>query len=423
MFDVTLKRRVDDLSSLLDLAKILAAQTDLDRLLDIITRAAWKHLRCERATLWLYDDEHQELYTRITTQLEVDEIRIPLSKGIAGHVARTRQIANIDDPKSDAHHDSSIDRTTGFVTRNILAGPLVNVVENKLVGVLQLLNKTDGSFDAYDEYLLEAFGSHAAIALGRAQLLDAYHKKKEIEVSLAIARDIQAELFPDTLPQIRGYESAGWSRPCDATGGDYYDAFDLGPDTIGLTVADVSGHGLGPSLLMASTRATLHGLLTGTHDPLDVVTKLDRILSHDLASGKFVTLIYAVLDAARHRLAYCSAGHGPVLHYRAASGVFHSLPSTGVPLGVFPDLGYEPGEPVQLEPGDLVLFATDGIVETVNPAQEQYGPERLQRLLARAADQSPAQIIEQVRQAVDEFRVRTPQADDLTLLLLKRLPT
>ena len=175
-----LQRRLDAFCRLTEVTQTLAAEVDTERILSAIVNAACEALDCERASLYLYDAETNELYTSVVTELEISEIRKSIDFGVSGWVARTRELANVPDPPSDPNWNSQFDEATGFRTRNILAAPLIAPHGGALMGVLQLLNKRDGSFARYDEDLLRAFCHHAAAALDRAKLVEQIRQQKEI---------------------------------------------------------------------------------------------------------------------------------------------------------------------------------------------------------------------------------------------------
>jgi phosphoserine phosphatase RsbU/P len=418
------RERIAGLESVLEVTKSLAAERDLERLLELIIHQASVTLCCERASLFLYDEESRELYTRKVTMLEgIQEIRLPSNEGIVGLAARERRIVHIPDPYAHPLFNAEFDQRTGFRTRNILCAPLVSWGENKLLGVLQLLNKRDGGFVDIDQGLLDAFAAHAAIAIDRAILARHYEEKMRLMVSLDVARKVQASLFPRAMPALPGYEVAAASRPADATGGDYYDVIPQASGRLGLVVADVCGHGLGPSLLMASVRAMLRGFALRELPPDSLLTDLGHALAEDLSpTHRFVTLLYGALDPNRHVFQYANAGHGPVaLHFRAAEGRFHTLcedEARGCPLGIIEET-YQPCAPVPLAPGDMLVLGTDGLVET-RRGQEQFGIERLCDFLQRNAHTPLRETIVELMDATSAFQTHGRPDDDLTLLLVRR---
>jgi len=372
------RHRLIGLTKLMEITRRLAAQTEIGPILEIITEGACQALECERASLFLYDEQRRELYTRVTTDLEIREIRSSIEGGFNGWVGRNKRILNVADPAADERWNSSIDRQTGFLTRNILAAPLVSPRDERLLGTLELLNKKTGqAFDQADENLLLAFAAHAAVSLERVELHENFKNTREIEISLEAARNLQAGFLPQRLPRIEGYELAAWWHPALGVAGDYYDVLPLPDGRLALAMADVSGHGLGPSLIMASARAMLHVLSRTVADPARILTLVNETLTPDLKLGRFVTFLLGALDTGRHTFHFANAGHGPAFHVERASGRIRQLEATGCPIGVTLDELGESPEPVFLEPGDLLLVkgsrsaAMDRIIEQLEATPKQ----------------------------------------------------
>jgi phosphoserine phosphatase len=416
-----LRERLAGLTRLLNVTVELAAALDLDDLLRKVTVEACTALGCERASLFRYDPQTEELYTSVVTELEISEIRARIGEGIIGHAARERRLVHVPDPAADPRWNSAIDRQTGFTTRNILAAPLSSPHDGRLLGVLQLLNKRHGTFDAFDEELLVAFSQHAAVGLDRARMVDELRRREAALRSLEVAREIQRGFMPRTLPSVPGYEAATWWFPNEAVGGDYCDVLELRDGRTGLVIADVSGHGLGPSLIMASARAALRALAAEHSSTERLLGLLGRALATDLDDGRFITMALAALDPEAHTLVYANAGHAPALHYRAASGEFQSLEATGLPLGVLERPDYPESPPCEVRPGDLLFFCTDGIVDAVNEQDQRFGQRRLEALIREHAGDSVQNLVQNVAQSVCRHFVGQHPQDDLTILAAKRL--
>lgn len=237
----------DILWRILDVTRQLSTPIELDDMLVLVVDVARDVLRAERGTVFLYDKENHELFAEVGTGLEIEEIRFPADQGIAGICARTSSIVNVPDAYSHEGFNPEIDKKMGYRTRCILSVPLVGL-DDSLVGVLQLINKTEGPFNSEDERVAEVLASQCAVALQRARLLREYIIKQKIEHDLTLAREIQRELLPDSMPEIEGYDLAGWNEPADQTGGDIFDAISFDHGKVLLLLADASGHGLGPAL-------------------------------------------------------------------------------------------------------------------------------------------------------------------------------
>ncbi len=415
-----LHRQRQALQRLLELTGTLAHQVHLDQTLESITQLACQALDCERATLYQYDPDRQELVSRAATELEIPEIRHRLGEGISGYVAQTRQVLHVPDVHRDPRWSDQVDRRTGFQTRCVLAAPIVSP-RGQLLGVLQVLNKRGCSFEPFDEQLITAFCQHAATALERAQMIQEMRRQEAVQASLEVARTVQRSFMPKQLPRLPGYELVYWWYPHQHVGGDYLDIIPLSEEKTLLVMADVSGHGLGPALLMASVRAALRALVTQHHRPDELLMLLNRSLAADLQDGRFVTMVLAVLDVRTNQVEFANAGHGPALHYRAAEDRFDVLEATGLPLGVMEDVPYETGPPCHMAPGDLLLLCTDGIVEARNTQGEEFKLAGLKQLIRQTAPQGVRAVVDRIAERMRDYFVDEQPQDDLTVLALGRL--
>jgi phosphoserine phosphatase RsbU/P len=414
------RQQQDALLRLLDVTCELARHHSLDQILRTVTTGACNALGCERASLYLYDAERQEVYTRIATELEIEEIRSSIDHGVTGWVARNRELANIADPVSDPRWNPEFDKRTGFRTRNILSAPIVSSHEDRLIGVLQLLNKHDGPFGSFDEQMIRAFAAHAATALDRATLAAEAQRSHELQLAVNMGRRIQHSFLPRHLPKIPGYDLAAWWRPAESVSGDYYDVVPLPDGRLGLVVADVSGHGVGPSLLMASVRAMIHVLARMNSDPSQIVSQLAEMIAPDLDEGRFLTFLLVALDPVTHELTFCNAGHGPALIYHRATESFQVLNSTSLPLGFLTEFGARNGPTLEMGPGDLLVLATDGLIELQNADHELFGRKRLEAVIREYCTLAVQDIVMAIQDDVAEFLGDCDPLDDVTLMVLER---
>ncbi len=248
-------------------------------------------------------------------------------------------------------------------------------------------------------------------------------EREKLKQSLALAMEIQQHLLPAASPELAGFDIAGQCDYCDETGGDYYDFIQLmgvGPDKLGIAVGDVTGHGIGAALLMASARAVLRshaGRYGG--DLSKLLAALNEHLYRDTGDERFMTLFVGILDGASRSLTWASGGHDPALWRRRSDGQFEELPNTGAPLGVLEGMPFDQAGPVTMAPGDIIVVGTDGIWEAANPDHDMFGKDRLRDVIAANADRSAAEIHEAVVAAVHAFRGAEPQKDDITLVVIK----
>jgi len=413
-----LERHIADLQAVLEVSRELGATGELLPLLRKVEQAALRVLDCERATVFLFDREKHELYSSMATG--VSEIRFSADKGIAGEVVRTGQIINVPDAYADPRFNPEIDRKTGFRTRNMITFPLIGFDES-IVGVLQVLNKKSGEFDPWDHELVHTFGAQVGVAVQRQLLLEHYAEKQRIQRDLMIARDIQRGLLPKKDVRVPGFDIAGWNKPADETGGDCYDYLLLPDGSLAVTIADATGHGIGPALMIAECRALFRASITVSHDLAAVIGQVNNLLCEDLPDDRFVTAFFGLLSPNEHTLRFLSAGHGPLIKYERASDEITELKADGVPLGILPDIPFSHPEAFVMQPGDMMILVTDGFFEWAGPDRELFGLPRLYRTIRRSRDLPAADVIQALYNAVLDFARGTPQADDLTAVVIKRI--
>ncbi len=416
--------RIADLEKLLDVARRLGATTEIDPLLGAIAAAATAVLDCERASVFLLDRAAGELVSRVATGMEdspIHEIRFPVGVGIAGEVARSGTVVNLADAYADPRFNPEFDRKSGFRTRSMLAVPLADH-DGTTVGVLQLLNKAGAPFGGRDEHLAGFLGGQAGVAVQRQLLLGHFAEKQRIERDLAVARGIQQSLLPKHAPEVAGFDIAGWNRPADETGGDYFDFVPLAGGGIAFAIADATGHGIGPALVAAEARALFRAIIAADAALAPLVGRVNDLLCADLPEGRFVTALFGVVEAGGTGLRFVSAGQGPILVFRAASGTVEEFDSHGLPLGLVPEMEYDAESVVPLAPGDMLVLLTDGFYEWAGPDGSQFGTERVGDLLRRHAALAATDLIQALRAAVEDFAAGTVQGDDLTAVIVRRLP-
>lgn len=236
-----------------------------------------------------------------------------------------------------------------------------------------------------------------------------------------VAREIQQHLFPKAPPNLPGFDIAGASFPAAAAGGDYFDFIPMADNGLGLVVGDVTGHGIGPALLMAETRAYVRIAGLNRADAGEVLTRTNIALAEDIGSERFVTLFLGRLDAAHRQLTYVSAGHPPGYLLAPDGSVRMELRRTGVPLGMRPNTEYCNAPPITLQPGEVALLLTDGIEEAMGPGDEMFGTDRMLAVLRASRDKSAAQIVDALYLAVREFCKGAEQQDDVTAIVVKVL--
>jgi serine phosphatase RsbU (regulator of sigma subunit) len=256
---------------------------------------------------------------------------------------------------------------------------------------------------------------HVSVALREAREVE------RIRGELETARAIQQALLPSEAPRLAGYDVAGWNRPADQTGGDYFGWQALPDGRVAFTLADVTGHGIGAALIAATCHAYSRAGMAEQSDLGAIVGQLNRLLCDDLPPGKLVTFVAAALEPAEGRLDLLSAGHGPLLLYTASDDRVQSFDAHGIPFGIIPTMSYGPAQKILMEAGDLLVLLTDGFFEWENAGGHDFGIARLQETIRAARTLPAAQIISSLHEAVVSFAGGTKQLDDLTAVVVKRV--
>ena len=281
--------------------------------------------------------------------------------------------------------------------------------------------------------------SEASVAALRAEIerleTAVAAERRTLERELAIARRIQLSLMPSVAPIRPGWEFATGYRAARSIGGDFYDLYGLGPEPdapdapVGLAIADVTGKGVTAALLMAFSRAVLRSAAYNADGPLDALRRTNGVLATDIQAGLFLTALVGRLDPASGRLRYASAGHEPPVLVRAGSS--SAEPAGGSMVGLFPTMDADPEaaeHTIDLEAGDVLVWYTDGVTDARDAAGDRFGEMRLHATLERWTRGTPPTrlaaegVVAAIFDAVDAFVAGEPQADDVTILVIRRSP-
>jgi phosphoserine phosphatase RsbU/P len=399
---------IDDLLRLEKAAKKINSILDLDQLIDKVVNEVAHSFGCLEATIYLHDRPRGELVLACvhgcTRHGKGDRKKVG-KEGMVGHVAGTGKMHYAPDVRKDPYYIACEESTLSEV-----AIPLL--VDGQLVGVFSASHPQLDAFPPEQLRLLESLCAHIAVAVSNAHRFQKERREREqMSREAREARAIQQALLPKSSPWIPGFAVTGLSIPAGALGGDWYDFIALDERRWGLVLADVSGKGMAAALLMSATRGMLRSLAEACASPGEVLSKLNRLLVEDLPAGRFVTMIYAVLDPDKRSLTFANAGHlRPLL---ITDGVARFLDTErGMPLGVRGDDFSE--VEVEIPQGSRVLLYSDGITEASNSLDEEYGLKRLACHLTRA-EASLENLLNDVRSFADGRALH----DDATAIFLE----
>ena len=408
---------LEKLRKLAEASKAVNSTLDLDRLLSIILDTARDIVDAEGGTLYIVDDVRRELWSKILQGSTPIEIRLPLGRGIAGYVGSTGEGLLIEDAYLDARFNPEYDTKSGFRTKTILCTPIRNK-DDRIIGVLQLLNKRDGVFTKDDMDLIGSLSVHSAMALENARLYALERQSIAIEKELSAARNVQMSLLPHAPPEIPGYDILGRTKSALWVGGDYFDYIAWGDHRTALCLGDVTGKGLPAALLMANIQAILRSQMMMGPTPRRIMQRTNKLLRQSIADGKFVTLFYGILDVERHWMVFTNAGHENPIVVRK-DGSTQRLVAGGTVLGILDDIFFEE-DAVKLDPEDVIVMFSDGVTEAANPENELFGEKRLEACVIENRRLDARQLADAIETAVKTFVRDEPMRDDVTLLVVKR---
>ena len=407
---------LQDMEVILAVTSKLAAPFDLMTMLAEVVNAAKQVLHADRGSVWLYDSAADELVLEIATGIA--PVRVPASAGIVGACARERRIINVPDCYKDARFNPDVDRASGYRTRCMLALPLIDHRE-VLVGVMQVLNKAGGEFNADDEILATALAAQCAVALQRVRMTAALIEGEKMRQELEMARAVQMSTLPAVMPTLTGYDLYGTSRPASLTGGDTFDLalVDQGLLTV---LGDATGHGIAPALSVTQMHAMLRMAFRLGANLEAAFLNVNNQLAETIADDRFITAFIGLLDATTHRMRFHSGGQAPILHYQAAKGACARYNPTSFPLAAMPLSALRPAVSLDLLPGDILVLLSDGVYEYCDRHNEPFGEARVEAVLAAHHDKPMAELSSVLLASVETFAKGAPQEDDITIVLVKR---
>src|ERR1022692_1978625 len=399
--------QIEDLQKLQKAAQKITSILDLDQLIDNIVNDVARSFGCVEAGIYLHDEEHGDMVLAGVHGCSVNHkgYRLKIGKeGMVGYVASTGQMRYAPDVRKDDYYIGCEQATLSEVVIPLHVG-------ERLVGVFTASHPELDAFPRQQLRILQALCDHVAVAVHNARRFQSERSEREtMSREAQEARVMQQALLPKSSPYIPGFAISGLSVPAGAVGGDWYDFIPFPDGRWGLVLADVSGKGTAAALLMSATRGMLRSLAEACCTPGEVLTKLNGLLVEDFPAGKFVTLVYAVLDPATRSVTFANAGHLHPLFIDDNNAQFLDT-ERGLPLGL--SCGDYSETIVTLSPGSRLVFYSDGITEAVNEAEEEYGLDRLARHVANH-DASAVSIVDDVR----AFANGVSQRDDASVVFV-----
>ncbi len=413
--NLRLRRAVEELSILNDLARVIGGSMNSQEIMQTIIHRSLRAVSAEQGVITLVDHAaNQPMKTLVRSMVSSsDHSKFHLTESMLGWMHLNKKPLMINDPATD-------ERFRGVpwdpAIRNAMSVPMT--VKSSLIGVITVYNKKENKrFTDDEQRLLAIIATQSAQVVENARL---YEKEKElvtIQKEMKLAAQIQTELLPTSPPVLPQYRLAGRSIPAQSVGGDYFDFIPMSESKIAICLGDVSGKGLAAAMLMANLQATLRGQTLVANSPKQCIERSNKLLLQSTSDEKYATLFYGILDTSSNKLSYTNAGHNPPLII-SKNGSSRRLKTGGIMIAMMDNFPFEE-ETVDIQPGDTLVIYSDGITESFNEKDDEFGEDRLEEILKKNVTRSPEEMIASVIDAVNAHAGKMPQADDMTMVVLK----
>ncbi len=413
------ERERQENETLMNISMEFSRASSIDTLLRTIIQALERLVRFGAVGIFIYNREIGQIDIDMMSGYDgADEEQIlrkfqegvRVGQGIVGSVIQSNQPIYVPDVRKDPRYIG-----VRQATRSELAVPIF--VLDEVIGALNIEADTVDAFTPRDLRTLRIFAGHAGVALERARADRLRMHTKRIEEEIALARRIQQSFLPRTAPSFAPFDMAGLNEPSSEVGGDYFDFIPITETDMGIAIGDVTGHGIGAALLMATFRACLRIESRNNFAIRTILSKVNDFLYETNPPDAFVTAFYGVLDRKHQVLSYANAGHNPPILLRA-NGAVEWLWTGGTLLGAFPELDFEETS-VRFNTGDLLLLYTDGVTESQDDSEREFGADRLLEKLMEYRKLPAAELVQRIRDEVHAYRGAEAAQDDLTLTVMK----
>lgn len=408
-----LKKSLMEKELILDITKRFNSTANLEELLDMILDATRAIVPFDAAGIFLVNDATQEIESAVIRGYEesaLGQIDIKVGTGLIGHVAKVGKMLIVKDVSFDEHYVNLRQSTRSEIVVPIRDGATV-------VGVLNLESDHLAAYHEGFVDILNALAAEAGIAIKNAKLYEASARNRELEKELQVAGKIQQAILPQKLPRIENLDIAGFSRPCFAVGGDFYDVIRLNDHQIGVCIGDVSGKGVPGAIMMALLYAGYRGFVREFSSTSETVSALNNLLRANTAENTYATFFYTVIDFESLIMYYTNAGHSAPFLFKGNGDVFR-LTHGGIVLGFLPDQEYSQMTRL-IDPGDVLVLFTDGVTESFNAQDEMFGEERVQEIVRSNRHLPARQIQQRIFDEVTRFLPDGGFQDDFTTVVIK----
>ncbi len=405
------------LVQILEIMHRLAAPVAMPELLREIIEVGKVAIVAEHGVLWLREGSSEELL--MVAPPSETPARLQAGEGLAGICASSKRISNIHDTSQSSLYLEHPVTIPGFEPASVLNVPILGSDE-EVLGVMQWLGAHRGQFDVHDEWVGPALAAQCAVAIQHSRMTHELLASAILNQEVTVAREIQMSTLPSEMPSVDGYDVHGYFKPTDHTGGDLFDLIVL-DRRLFMLLGDATGHGFGPALSATQMQAMLR-VSFRLHASLDeAYLQVNNQLNEDLPDDRFITAFVGFLNPVNHEVEYHSGGQGPILHYRAANGECDWYKPTSFPMGVMQIEQTSTARTLKLNPGDILGLISDGVYEYADSTGREFGEDGVAEVFAQHHAKPMSELCQRLVDAAIAFGGGTPQADDITLVLVKRL--
>ncbi|MBI5206302.1 MAG: SpoIIE family protein phosphatase [Candidatus Firestonebacteria bacterium] len=412
-----LSKKIEELNVVNKISQAISSTFNLDEILRLIITFSRDTIKAETVSLMLIDPKTNELMIQMAIGINetVMKRRMKIGEGISGWVALNGKPLLIQDIEKDARFKRKSSKK--YATKSLLSVPLIT--KGKVIGVLNVNNKSSNDvFTEDDLNLLTILAGQASTAIENSRLLQVSLLQKNIDQQMKIAHDIQTQLLPKKLPDVKGIDIGVLSISARDIGGDYCDVLDMPQQKkLAIVMGDVSGKGIPAALLMVMVRSYLKTKCATTNSIHETLKDINELIISDnkIYSDTFITLFFGVIDKDSFTLTYSNAGHDPVYLFHRSTRTFETLKTGDLLLGIFPGANFHENK-IQLKKGDLLILYTDGIIEAINPKHELFGEERFIRTVFRNIKNKGTHIKDAIYNEVVRFSGSEVLHDDVAIL-------
>lgn len=414
-----LKKAVEELSVLNEIATAINSTWSLDKIVNLIVQKCVKFLKVEQAAVMLLDEEEQDKgFQTMVRKADTSASFLPfrLDTHLTGWMLKHQKPLLVNNLCEDDRFAGLIEKDCPI--KSLLSVPLI--FKGNMIGLLTAFNqKSPEGFTSESQRLLSIIATQSAQVIQNARLLDKEKELVRVREEMRMAYEIQVNLLPKSAPEIPGYDIAGKSIPAKFVGGDYFDFIPAGENRLAFCLGDVTGKGMPAALLMSNIQAAIHSQVISAPQPRDCMRNTNTIIYQNTGMGKFVTMFYGVLDFTTHRIVYCNAGHDYPFFLESPESLSR-LETGGLVLGFVPVHQYEEAE-ISVAPSCCLVLYSDGVPEAMNQQGEEFGEERLLEVIRENLNLSAHSLVEAIIEVVRGHAGDTPQSDDITLLVIRRL--